>query len=432
MNKRFTTYLGSLVFLFSVLLATISPGSTAHAALPGQVGDAPRCTVESVGPRDGAFKVSGNDATVSFKVSGGANCKVRVSTNSFYAPTMNGKPYDQQILFQRITKVYDKAGTYSITAALPPKSTEAKGCFYQVDLTYGTHNITPVLAYGHGTLDCSVPQQPTFQCVSLKVDEISRTKRAFTAEAKVSGGATIEKYEFGFGDGFGITIPSNTYTYDYKKTGTFTTSVVVHVKVNSEIKKVTSPACRVPATIKPEPVQPVFACTALMARLISKEARTYGFDLTYTAEGGAALRDVDFAFGDGTSQNGATPTQLSTVQHSFPKEGKYTTIATLHFTITGTTQVQERKCEVTFEISPETCPLNPSLPKNSPDCQPCPLPGKENLPKGSPDCKETPQVLAATGPADMALGGLGLGSLTAAGYYWRASRNRLIAKLLGR
>ena len=253
MNKlRF--YIVSLGLLLSGALALNAIGNgTVSAATPGQVDGAPRCTAESVGPRGSAFTVDNNVATVKFKVTGGDNCRVQLSANSFYAPTMDGRPYDKQILFQRTTKIF-KPGTYTMSVGLPAKSTEAKGCFYQVDLTYGTHNVTPVLAYGHGKLDCSKPK-PEFQCVRLTVDELSRTKRRFTAEATSTGGATIEKYEFGFGDGMGITVPENTYVYDYKKVGTFTGSVVVHVKVNGEIKKVTSPACSKPVTVLDEKIR---------------------------------------------------------------------------------------------------------------------------------------------------------------------------------
>lgn len=45
---------------------------------------------------------------------------------------------------------------------------------------------------------------------------------------------------------------------------------------------------------------------------------------------------------------------------------------------------------------------------------------------------EEPTVIAKTGPEQFALGGLGLGSLTAAGYYFRASRRKLIDKFMNK
>ena len=438
MNKRFITYVGSFVFLLSTVFATIGFGATAHAV----VDDSPDCndgvailncgvrSIQQAHDRYGeapkvfaAFGISRSDLTGEFK-------EGVVWRNG--EVTVGGKV----VATGAITAGRNFGGTPipGTNAGKYPTSkfaTEGQTAF--IKMVNGKFSFAILKSCGN-PVTANPPKdqpKPEFKCVNLKVEEISRTKRRFIAEATANNGATIEKYEFGFGDGFGITVPQKSYTYDYKKTGTFKASVIVHVRVNGEIKKVNGPQCTAPVTIKPAPAQPVFACTSLMARLISKDTRTYAFDLKYTAEGGAVLRNVDFAFGDGTSQNGVTPAQLPSVQHSFSKEGKYTTTATLHFTVPGSTTVRDKKCSVTFDVSPEACPLNPSLPKNSPDCAPCPLPGKENLPKDSPDCKEAPQVLASTGPADIALGGLGLSSLTAAGYYWRASRSRLISKLLG-
>lgn len=101
------------------------------------------------------------------------------------------------------------------------------------------------------------PQQPpTFECTKLTVEKINRTKYKFTADTKVSGGATVEKYEFGFGDGYGITVNEKSYTYDYKKTGTFKTNVVIHVLVNGNSKTATSAACEKTITIPKESTPP--------------------------------------------------------------------------------------------------------------------------------------------------------------------------------
>ena len=97
------------------------------------------------------------------------------------------------------------------------------------------------------------PEQPkpTYECVSLTAEKIDTNKYKFIAQANTTGGAKIEKYEFGFGDGFGITVPEDDYTYTYKKAGTFEASVVVHVNVNGETKKVSSPKCRTTVTVPP-------------------------------------------------------------------------------------------------------------------------------------------------------------------------------------
>ena len=81
----------------------------------------------------------------------------------------------------------------------------------------------------------------------------------------------------------------------------------------------------------------------------------------------------------------------------------------------------------------EKCPIpgKEHLPVDSPDCvePPCEIPGKEHLPKDSPECVETPPELPKTGLDMMIGGGIGLGSLTAAGYYYASSRRNLLSAL---
>lgn len=187
---------GKLFGFVTALLAVATIGVVqlqTHAAQPGQVGSAPRCTVTATGSsRATAFHVNGSTARVNFKVTGPENCKVQLSTNSFYAPSMNGRPYSKQILFDRNTKVF-KTGTYSMNVKVPTQSTKQKGCYYQLDLTYGTHNVTPVLAYAHGRVSC---KKPVAMCDSLNVQKITRTKFSLTGRASATGGASIKSYTF--------------------------------------------------------------------------------------------------------------------------------------------------------------------------------------------------------------------------------------------
>ena len=186
-----------------------------------------------------------------------------------------------------------------------------------------------------------------------------------------------------------------------------------------------------PPVEKPKP--PVYKCDALTMRMLSGDQRRYAFDLAYTAQNGAALKSVDYDFGDGTGQENVAPEAAKTIEHTYVKAGTYTTTATLHFAVEN--EVKDAKCKVTVTTSPEMCPLNPTLPKDDERCAPCPIPGKEQYPKDSPYCvtpPTTPPELPKTGPMDFVAGGLAISALGMAGYYWFMSRRDIAATLLSR
>lgn len=216
------------------------------------------------------------------------------------------------------------------------------------------------------------PPKPVFECVNLTVEKLSRTKHRFTAQATASGGATIEKYEFGFGDGMGITVTDKSYTYDYKKTGTFTTSVVVHVKVNGEIKKVTSVACKKPVTVAEEKIQVCELATKKVITINESE-----FDASKHSKDLNTCKVVP-----------PTPADIQVCE-----------LATKNI-IT----IKDNE----FDAS-----------KHSKDLNAC----KE---------EEVPQVLAATGPETIALSLFGSSALGYGAFSYFQSRRQLINKLLGR
>ena len=153
----------------------------------GEAQAAPQCSATAIGARSSAFGVANNVAHVSFTVQGKKGCTRQISANSFYAPSADGKPFNKQILYKRVTKVY-KPGAYTLSVALPPTSNKSKGCFYQVDLTYGKENKRPLIAYGHGKLDCGEPKpvpptvptpEPTPEPKKIEVCELE-TKKIIT------------------------------------------------------------------------------------------------------------------------------------------------------------------------------------------------------------------------------------------------------------
>jgi hypothetical protein len=86
-------------------------------------------------------------------------------------------------------------------------------------------------------------------------------------------------------------------------------------------------------------------------------------------------------------------------------------------------------------IKPQPKPEKPVKPEPQPEPEEtyCPVEGKEHLPEDSPECVEEQAPipeLPKTGLGTFVGGSIGIGSITAAGYYWAASRRNLLSTLL--
>ena len=324
---------------------------TTHAQEPGQVGSSPVCTVKASGARSSAFAVNGTTATVHFTVSGKSNCRVQLSANSFYAPSMNGMPYSKQILYQRVTKNYTR-GSYAMSVRLPSQSTPNKGCYYQVDLTYGTHNVTPVLAYGHGKISgCGTPK-PSAVCKSLTVTPLSRTSFRFNAQADTANGATISKYAFTVTKG-GQTVAYRTvttssksasYTYSQTTPGTYTVKLGVATSVGAK----TGSNCVKTFTVTPSPSA---VCKSLTVTPL--ERTKFRFDATAVVSGGATVSSYDFTISkdnaviDTDTVTTSALTASSTYSQATP--GDYVASVVVN---TSAGQKQSEACKEPFTVSP--------------------------------------------------------------------------------
>ncbi|MDQ5932502.1 MAG: hypothetical protein QG649_587 [Patescibacteria group bacterium] len=360
-------------------LAVFSPPEAANAATPGQVGSSPRCEVDVVGPRASAFSVNDNKASVDFNVRGTKNCKVQVSVNAFYAPSLDGKPWSQQILFDRNTRIFDTPGRYTMRGSLPERSNESKGCFYQVDLTYGTHNVLPVLAYGHGRLDCGTATVASASCSSLEVIRQSDTKFTLKGRASTVGPAQIKAYSYTVKNAAGTTLLSKEMNSDAKSTqfeynqtmpGTYKADLVVKSTVGQD----TGPNCRT-SFVVPAAATPSVACTNVTAT-IANRTQAY-FTGSAQALNGARITGYTFIVRNSagievnrTVVPGSGPT-ASTAAVNIPRDGNYTVQLVVQSSLGDKTD--QTACVKPFTIAPPaTCPYNPSLPASSPDCQPCP------------------------------------------------------------
>lgn len=262
------------------------------------------------------------------------------------------------------------------------------------------------------------PEPATFACTNLVADKINRTRYRFTASATAQN-TEIVSYTFTFNDGSKPETTGNVVEHTFTP-GKHTIKVAANARVNGVLESRSSKDCEVVITVAEEPKAPIATCDRLTARAIIEAERTYEYTLDYTAESGAVLTKVVYAFGDGTTKEFA-PNNAKTVTHQFAQPGTFTTITTLHFNVTvdGKTSQQRAECTTTIVVP---------KPDN------CPLPGKEDLPKNSPECVEppieTPPELPQTGLSEWLAGGIGLAALAAALYYYNMSQKNLKEKML--
>lgn len=362
-------------------LAVFSPPEAANATTPGQVGSAPRCTVNAVGPRESAYTITPkNDgssmASVEYVVTGAKNCKVQISSNSFYAPTMDGRPYEKQTLYDRSTRVLDTPGRYNINVTLPAKSNVAKGCFYQVDLTYGTNNVQPVLAYGHGKLDCGTAVVASATCTSFNAIKASTNRFTLRATASTSN-AQVNKFTFditkpnGQTDERTVATDAKTAVIDYDATapGTYSAKATVHTTVGND----SGPLCKAIFVVD-GPATPTATCSNVGVT-ISNRTQAY-FTGNAAVSGGATVRSYTFvvknAAGVEISRTVVPSTALTATTSAIDiaAAGTYTVELTVQ---TSLGDRSDPACVKPFTIvPPDVCQYNPTLPPNSPDCQPCP------------------------------------------------------------
>ena len=362
-------------------LAVFSPPEAANASTPGQVGSAPRCTVDAVGPRESAYSITPkNDgssmASVSYDVKGAKNCKVQISSNSFYAPTMDGRPYEKQTLYDRSTRILDTPGRYNINVTLPAKSNEAKGCFYQVDLTYGTNNIQPVLAYGHGRLACETAVVASASCTSLNTIKVNANKFTLRATASTSN-AKVNKFVFDITKPNGqqvdktVATDAKTATLDFDATapGTYSVKATVHTTVGND----SGPLCK-GSFVVDGPATPTAVCSNIGVT-VTNRTQVYLTGAS-AVSGGATIRTYTFVIKNGNgielSRVVVPSTSLSaaTSAINITAAGTYTAQLVVQTSLGDRT---DAACAKPFTVSPpDVCPYNPTLPPTSPDCQPCP------------------------------------------------------------
>lgn len=422
-KEEATRRLGMVFTAFALIvqsLTVFTPPQAANADTPGRVGNAPRCEVKAVGPRDSAFAVNADNtkATVTFDVSGGKKCKVQVTANSFYAPSMDGKPYDKQVLFgERNTKIYDTPGRYSLVAQIPTKDT-GNGCFYQLDLTYGTYNVTPVLAYAHGKVNgCKPPVLSTVGCGGLAISQVSPGSFIIAGSATTVGEGKVKAFVFNVYHNGTLNKKHRIDTDKKSATWTYTNntpgSYAVNTTIKSSVGDVESPRCNGSFTVVPiVTAQPVADCSSVEAS-ITNRTQVY-LSGTAQASGGATISSYTFIIKNHLGievknipvASTGTTAQTSAVDITNP--GDYTVQLVVQTSLGDKTN--DSTCVKKFTITPpEVCQFNPSLPPSDPNCQPCP--GDSTIWIKDENCSAT--IISSKTGTNLTQGSVGATTVTA-------------------
>ncbi len=236
--------------------------------------------------------------------------------------------------------------------------------------------------------------------------------------------------------------------YQRSTSSTFTSSQLdAYVMVDNTgrflgavIKSCGNPVKATPPVVK----TPVAACTAVTAHKLTRT--TYRFTGTASVKDGATISAYVFAVKGPSSTNSytvnSTTTTATTPTVTVTDAGTYTVTLTVK---TSLGDKNGANCVTTFTVEkePKTPPV--VVPTKTVVCNPATgqtitveeKEAKNYKPVGDVACQpkvesvttEKVEVIASTGPGEILGGVAGLGSLTAAGYYLRASRQRLINTL---
>lgn len=222
--------------------------------------------------------------------------------------------------------------------------------------------------------------QPESTCKNLGVVALDAQRFKFTAKSDVTGNATIRGYTFVIEslpdenvihrERIATTEQSATYQYERTKPGLYRASVIVHTSLGDRANK----NCRATFRVKEVHVEQVTAvCSGLKIHKIGQT----NIEMT----GAAAVNKATvskYTFVIKNSKGKVISTQVvktnklsaKTDAVSIETPGKYTARLTVKTSLGDKTDAD---CTGKFTITaPNVCSLNPELPANSPDCQPCP------------------------------------------------------------
>lgn len=224
-----------------------------------------------------------------------------------------------------------------------------------------------------------VPPKPMAACQNLTVEKISRTKFRFIGRSTAKDGATIKGYTYVVTNHKGSTVKTihsdttanrDSVTYEQANEGKY----IVELTVRTSEGKKNNAACRESFTVVSK--KPVVICKKVRVDISNRT--TVSLAGYAEAHNGAKIKAYIFIVTNKTTGKvvkrlTVTSKKEAVLADSFElsKAGSYE--VTLKVQTSEGTVSDNQDCVKPFTIAKsQVCSYNPSLPPNSPDCQPCP------------------------------------------------------------
>ncbi len=228
-----------------------------------------------------------------------------------------------------------------------------------------------------GNLVTKVPPHapnPQAVCQALVVRALSSERFRFTARANKKDGAVIKNYRYEIKRGgdvvttrsFASGQQSHSFVYQQSKPGTYRASVTVVTSVG----KKTGADCRDSFVVDKKPVA---VCTGLNASLSNRTI--VSLRGSARVANGASIKRYVFVVTEGNKEVKrvvvrSSKQNVSAESFTLSKPGTYRVKLTV---VTSEGNKTGSDCTKRFTVTKqEVCVYNPSLPADSPDCQPCP------------------------------------------------------------
>ena len=265
------------------------------------------------------------------------------------------------------------------------KDTSAKSASieYENDNS-GTYNVSVTVRSSEGpevSNDCrgSFSVNTDASCENLTIQKLSSTSFKMTSKAQATKGVAIKKYVYIIKNDAGRTIDtksfdssakSHSFTYTQKTPGIYKVSLVVKTSIGDQKGNDCNASFKVAV-----PLTPTVVCKNIDATITNRTVVSLAGSAQAT--NGAIIKKYTFivrnASGNEIKRVEVVSNKLSVTADSF------------ELNIVGTYRVElvigsslgdisnNDNCVDSFTISKqEVCAVNPALPKDSPECQPCP------------------------------------------------------------